>query len=43
MNGAKLPLVQPKPLESLGQALVAVEWGSLRNKESMTKKVRRRT
>lgn len=31
----KLPIAPPKPLPSLSQALIAVEWGSDRNEEPM--------
>lgn len=34
----KLPLAAPKPLPSLSQALIAVEWGSDRGLQTMQKK-----
>ena len=40
MNDTRLPYSNPHPapLNSLGEALIAVEWGSLRGKDVMQKK-----
>ncbi|KAK0541639.1 hypothetical protein OC845_006962, partial [Tilletia horrida] len=35
----RLPLTQPLPLPSLRQAIVALEWGSLRHRAAMDKKL----
>ncbi|KAK0522777.1 hypothetical protein OC834_001165 [Tilletia horrida] len=35
----RLPLTAPLPLPSLRQAILALEWGSLRDRETMTKKL----
>ena len=34
----RLPLARPRPLPSLGQALIGIEWGSDRSKEMVDKK-----